>query len=559
MVWFRSSPGESVAFPNGTEYAARRPNSKLVLRPWLVPICAKAADGISMSNPTSDVPFIEPSHGRAKAPPDLESYPTKGSAREFYAVVKARAHILPARLAFSARPRVGARVREVRVHAARGPRAARLPALQRRAAPEPALRLLRRGVRGRGRHPRAASPDGRADRERARLLRAGAVPGLSAAGQLSVAARARRAQRAGATARPGDPGRRAHRRGGLRDGPDELVPRHRGPGGDRGGPDPCLARAGRGRAPALRDRSRPLRRDRPALSRTAGRSIRRRLLERRAAPHAGSARFLRRGGAPAPAGRNGGGGALQCVRAPAAPAAARGGAIDGFPLDPLGPRAARATRRAGPPRGLVARPVPPRRGAPPHPRRGAGLVPREPRRVLARVSRHAPRRRAADRRRPVPGRRGRLAGRERAGPALLGAHAVARGRPLRGGRARGGALGSRHAPRALLGRLPLTVVLRGGRAPPLARAGAGRQGPVRPPRLSPPPGRRAAPHLRRVRRLAPRAGRGHDARARIRHPEGGPEIPALQRPRPARRGGGPGRAPGATRDDGGPALRRHVS
>src|SRR6266481_3847539 len=132
------------------------------------------------------------------------------------------------------------------------------------------------------------------------------------------------------------------------------------------------------------------------LAEDARRRLRRRLLQRSTASHSGSPRLLRRGGPPSPAGRNGSDRPLQRLRAPAAPLAARHGPPDRLPLDPLGPGAARAERGAGPPRGVAARPISARRGAPPHAGRSAGLVPRERSRVPARVPGHAARGGTAD-------------------------------------------------------------------------------------------------------------------------------------------------------------------
>src|SRR5207253_1983155 len=168
------------------------------------------------------------------------------------------------------------------------------------------------------------------------------------------------------------------------------------------------------------------------------------------------------------------------------------------------------------PRGVVTRSVSPRRGASPHAPRGAGLVPREPGRVLARVSLDALRRRAAARGRALrPGRR-RLGIRERRLAAFLGEIAGPRRRALCRGRAGASVLGSRHAPRTLLGRPPLTLVLRGGRAPPDAGARVGRESGVRAPGLPPPSGRGRAAGLRRVRRFASLSRRAAESRSRPR-------------------------------------------
>ena len=143
-----------------------------------------------------------------------------------------------------------------------------------------------RALRRRRRCPQSSAARRWRDGNGAPLLRARAVPRLSAAREpAELRARAER-QCLRATARPRDSRRRAHCRRRMRHRTDVSVPRARRPRGGGRRSDARIARARRRRGRALRSRPRAVRRDRSPSARPAARRLRRRLLVGRRAPHA---------------------------------------------------------------------------------------------------------------------------------------------------------------------------------------------------------------------------------------------------------------------------------
>ena len=300
-------------------------------------------------------------------------------------------------------------------------------------------RAVRRALRGAGRHPQPAPARRRAHRGRAPLLRARAVPRLSAARQPAGAARAGRAQRLRAPARSGDSRRRADRRGRMRHRPDVPVPGARRSRGHRRRSDARVARARRRGRAALRPRARAVRRDRSAAARPAGPAPST-SSTRRASCTTRRTRARRSRGWRSWRGRA----ARSCSASTTRSRACRCGcgawwrgcrASVSIPFDPvLRDRAA----RAGAARGVAARSVPASRRAPPHARRGAGAgSPRMASSTCGRIrarcsatSRRSCSRRAADNWRP----------RGLARAARVDAHARARGRAVLHGRPAAGFL-----------------------------------------------------------------------------------------------------------------------
>ena len=133
-----------------------------------------------------------------------------------------------------------------------------------------------------------------------------------------------------------------------------------------------------------------VRRNRLAGSRASRRSVRRRVLLGRLAPHAGSSCLVRGRGAVGEAGRCHRARPVQSLRARSAQASPGGSEAHRIACDSVRSRPARPRRRTRATRGMASRSIPAPRGALPHRGRSPDLVSRQRRRIPPHVPDDAP-------------------------------------------------------------------------------------------------------------------------------------------------------------------------